>query len=581
MRSLLLLILLVPALCQAQIAPNVINVTPAPHAVGIDRNADIIVEFDTTVSVTSVSNSSFRVFGRWSGPIDGSFTMSNSNQTARFSPDNPYMSGERITVMLSTDIRSPVQLLSQDLAQAWSWTFWVESNPIPTQHYPLDTISVRRTSEGWIQSYGAYAGDVNEDGHTDLAVINEQAADVRFFMNDGLGNYDNFTDVTLPDASLPSPNEAGDFNNDDHIDLAVGSTGNNTMAVLNGDGTGPLAFGANYGSGNNIRGLDVLDMNQDAMEDIVTANKGTDDVAILLNDGTGLFLPPVQIDPGGTGKHALAAGDMNNDGLRDIIYGAHTSEEFYILLSDGAGGLTASDTTPARGKPWMIATGDVNLDGFLDIASANSDSNVVAIAFGDGAGRFTNVVTYPVGQFPLAIDLGDLDGDGDLDFISSNFSSADFTFMENDGSGNFGNTITYGALSAGSCAIFHDRNTDGDLDITLIDELDDVILTLDDDSTLAFIGIEDQLLAPPTVTVSPNPFRDELKVSIALQQSERLEIVVMDLAGRPVLTLPQIVYQRGNHALELVLPETSATGVYLLSVRSENHRVVKRVAHLE
>ncbi len=55
------------------------------------------------------------------------------------------------------------------------------------------TINVRQPGEGWIQTYGTYAGDLDGDGWSDFIVPNEIAADIRVFMNDQQGSYDDFT----------------------------------------------------------------------------------------------------------------------------------------------------------------------------------------------------------------------------------------------------------------------------------------------------------------------------------------------------------------------------------------------------
>lgn len=73
-------------------------------------------------------------------------------------------------------------------------------------------LSTRRPGEGSVISYGAYAGDLNDDGWSDLAILNDAANDLRVFLNDGTGQYDDFAVHPLPSGSVPSTNEGGDFN---------------------------------------------------------------------------------------------------------------------------------------------------------------------------------------------------------------------------------------------------------------------------------------------------------------------------------------------------------------------------------
>ena len=543
----LLIAVLLPFLGWSQTPPIINNISPTPNTVGVPSWTDIIIDFDTTLSVVSVTQENVKVFGRWSGPIDGGLGTLNSNQSIRFTPNEPYMAGEYITVMISTGIKSYPQLGGVNLPEGYAFSFWATAGPGPLQLYPIDTIPVRNSGEGWIQSYGAYAGDLNNDGFSDMAVINENSDDMRVFLNDGLGFYSAFDTYQVKGGNRPSPSEGGDFNGDGEIDIVIGNVGNNIATVWYGDGAGDLVTDSAYTSGEAVRAVGVIDLNGDAWGDIVTANRSGSNIGLLTNDGTGGFQNSTTLDPGGLGEHGLCVADLNNDGLQDIIVGCHESEELIVVMNNGSGGLAPQAPIPAHGKPWMLAAGDMNGDGFVDIASANSDSNVVLVIFGDGTGQLTNPMVYPTGNFPLAVDLGDLDGDGDLDLVTSNYSGIDYTFYENDGAGNLINPITYGALGAGSCAIFHDRNQDGDLDITFIDEVDDVIIPYDDDSTIAFWSVPELAESSLSVSVFPNPSDDLFHFEWNANTFDDAQFEVFTMDGR---LISKQVHQASQSALQ-------------------------------
>ena len=50
---------------------------------------------------------------------------------------------------------------------------------------------------------------------------NEEANDLRVFMNDGNGGYGPFTVVPIPEANKPSTNDGADFDGDEAYDLLI------------------------------------------------------------------------------------------------------------------------------------------------------------------------------------------------------------------------------------------------------------------------------------------------------------------------------------------------------------------------
>jgi hypothetical protein len=445
---------------------------PPAQTITAEPSADIVVRFSTPVDPFTVTAESFRVFGRWSGPSGGTFQFEAGDSIVRFIPDEPLFAGEWMTVMLSHDIAGAG---GDSLSTGFMWNFWVRTLPGVLDMVELAVIQIRQPDEIHIQSYGAYAGDLNDDGWSDLAIPNEQSNDLRVFLNNGSGMYGAFTIHFLPGANTPSANEGADFNADGFIDLAIGSGGNTNMNVVFGDGAGGFLMDTVYVSGSSVRGIAVIDIDTDGDDDIVSANRFGSTLTLFLNDGTGVFGSAGSFDAGVNGETAVAVTDANGDGIADLFVGGYAGQELAILLGDGLGNLVFSDKTPALGTPWMIAIGDVNGDGLADVACANSLANNCSVAFGDGLGGLLAATTFPGGTFPLAIDLGDLDGDGDLDMVTSSYSSADFRVFANDGSGGFAAPIIYPSASAGSCATLHDRDNDGDLDMSVIDEIQDLL----------------------------------------------------------------------------------------------------------
>jgi len=406
----------------------------------------------------------------------GDVNLSTDRHTLTFRPAGTFAAGEWVTVTLAGDVADDG---GEPLAGSFSWNYWIASGAGSLTLTPSSTVSIRQPGEGWIQSYGSYAADLNGDDYPDLIIPNERSNDIRVFTNDGTGGYSSFTTYPIPSGARPSTNEGADFNGDGMIDFAVGNSASNLVSLFRGGAGGALSHLANHAGDNGVRGLCLVDLDGDGAMDMVTANRdgggGDGNISLFINDGSGAFGPGTQLEVGGAGETACAAADVNGDGILDVFVGAIRTREVILLLGDGRGGLRRSAAVGVNGGPWMLATGDVDGDGYADVVSANFAENSVSIVVGDGAGGLRLHGVMPVGSEPIAIDLGDLDGDGDLDMVTSNFGGASWTVLENDGRGSFGNPRALTASRAGSCAVLVDRDNDGDLDMIGIDELDDLL----------------------------------------------------------------------------------------------------------
>ena len=444
--------------------------SPAPNIINGDPGADMIVDFDSALNTSTVTAASFHVYGRWSGPATGTIQFENGDTRVRFIPSEPFFRGEAVMVMLSKDVESAG---GGALTTGHAWGFWIGTLPGVLDLTLVSTQSLRRPGEGHIQTYGGYAGDLNNDGYSDLSLTNEVSNDVRVCLNNGNGFYDSMVVFPVAGSSSASANEGADFNGDGEIDLVIASGGNSIMSVLMGDGTGSYTSFTNYVSGSSVRGVAVIDLDVDGDADIVSANRNGNNLRMFFNDGAGGFATNSALEAGGNGETAVMPGDANEDVIMDLFVGCYSGQRLIIMLGDGNGGLTTAANISSGGLVWMISVGDLNGDGHLDVATANSFTNNTAVAFGDGNGNLSPVTIYSAGRFTLAIDIGDIDGDGDLDMVTSHYVSSEYIMWENDGAGNFTLRKSYPSSSTGSCAILHDRDRDGDLDMSLVDETDD------------------------------------------------------------------------------------------------------------
>lgn len=469
-------------------ALEVLATSPVGSALNQSVHTTISVTFDGPVRPQSITddNRRFFAYGRWSGHATGTLTFSHADQTVTLTPDEPFFAGETVFVVLSNAVTGVdgVPLRSA----GYSFTFWTHARRAPMAFNTIGVMSSRDASGQHTQAYGGIASDLNNDGWSDVTIVNEITADLRVFLNraDDSGLFQPFIQPTFPVGNRASPSEPADFNEDGEVDICVANIDDDTVSVLFGNGDGTFTPSQTIPVGNAPRGITVLDFDGDGDLDVANTNANSSQMSLMTNLGNGLFAAPVFFEGGGSGEWSLAAADMNKDGIMDLVVGARGSQRMIVQLGNGDGTFSLASSTFCGGQTWMIALGDVNGDGFDDVATANSFTNNGAIMLGDGAGGLGAAQTYPVGAFPLATDLGDLDGDGDLDWTTSSFSAGEWQVFTNDSTGVYTTLEVVQAPAAGSCTLVHDFDNDGDNDLSFIDEIADVVVLRENSGKAVF-----------------------------------------------------------------------------------------------
>lgn len=545
--------------------PSVISIQPQKQVINAPRNTQISVTFSNPVNTSTINTSTFRVFGKLSGPASGTFSFGAANKAITFTASTPFMAGEWVTVSLTKGIQGTDNL---NLTTGFVWNFWTKAEPGTLNLNLIKTIPVRRSGEGLIQCYGALGADFNEDGRPDLAIVNEISVDYRVFLNNGT-NYDTMYSIyPVPGGSYPSPSEGADFNHDGIIDIVIGNAANTVLSAFMGTGNAHFQTGVSYTAGNFVRGVSIVDFDGDGHDDVVTANRGASNISLFKNPGTGIFSAPVNINTVGNGETGVMIADANNDGIPDAFIGCFASNEIVLMLGDGNGGFIFSSRKTLNGPPWAIAVGDINKDGNVDVAAALSSNNRIGVLFGDGAGGLGTTTNYNSGNFPLAIDIGDVDGDNDLDLIASNYGAGTFSVFGNNGTGGFTNTpITLPASQAGSCITVLDRDNDGDMDLAGIDEVDDLLFIFNNGP----VNIEPVSNEVPTSFVLsqnyPNPFNPETKIKFEIPDEGLTKIIIYNDLGKEVQTLLDQELSKGIYELTW---DASAfeSGVYFYKIQS-------------
>ncbi len=286
--------------------------------------------------------------------------------------------------------------------------------------------------------------------------------------------------VRTPAASVafaPNPNSpaatgpvvTGDFNGDNKLDVAVGTTSPDGTAgnimVYRGNGNGTFTQPILNFSNLPVQSLMVGDFNGDGELDTLIGTKdggfGPAEGIVFLNNGSGKF---TEQTPFGTGDFGgpIAVGDLNGDGNLDVVFSSEVegSATVYFYLGNGAGSFTLKQQQDLLGEGGgLAAVGDFNGDGILDVAVP--DSGQIDVFIGNGDGTFKPYVGYST-TCGGVVAAADVNGDGKLDLVSEGLC-----VLLGNGDGTFGSSVSY--VGSGAGVIFGDFNGDGKLDVASYD----------------------------------------------------------------------------------------------------------------
>ncbi len=281
------------------------------------------------------------------------------------------------------------------------------------------TDEARLGSKGW--GYGVAAGDIDNDGDTDLFVT--RLGQDTLLRNDGAGK---FTDVTaasgIRESAWGTSAAFFDADGDGDLDLYVAN-------YVDFDPTRVPRLGAPEADRRtcSFRGIKVFcgPLGLPAAQSVLWRNDG----AGRFEDATraaGLWLPAPRYGLG------AVTGDLDNDGDTDL-YVANDSLPNSLWRNRGDGTyeeaavpLLAAFSGDGGAQAGMgVDAGDYDGDGWLDLVVTNFSHDLNTI-YRNEAGKFFSDVSSQVGLqatwFALSWGVGfeDFDNDGDLDLFIAN-----------------------------------------------------------------------------------------------------------------------------------------------------------------
>jgi autotransporter-associated beta strand protein len=314
------------------------------------------------------------------------------------------------------------------------------------------------------------AGDFNNDGKQDLAIVSFSDSVVGIRLGDGSGAFAGTPDAGASDARVgtnPVSGAVGDFNGDGNQDFAVANFDANAVSIRLGNGAGGLSGTTEVGVSSGPDSVAIGDFNGDGKLDLAVANYYDNTVSIRLGDGIGGFSGATEVGVG-AGPRSVVIGDFDGNGKLDFATANSNSNTVSIRLGDGMGGFGGTTEVGVGSNPLWVAIGYFNGDANQDLAVANHKSNSVSIRLGDGAGGFTGTTEVSVGSNPCYVAVADFTGDDKQDLAVANFGSNTVSIRFGDGNGGFGGTADVGVGANPSSLVIGDFNGDGRQDFAAV-----------------------------------------------------------------------------------------------------------------
>ena len=369
-----------------------------------------------------------------------------------------------------------------------------------------NTISVfRNTSSSGTMSFAAKVdfatgsspyqlviGDIDGDGKLDLATANIDSDSVSVLRNTGSSGTVSFAtkvDFTTGTNSDPFALAIGDIDGDGKPDLAVATSGYNTIAVLrNISSIGTVSFGAKVDFGTSLSPsfISIGDIDGDSKPDLLITNNGINGiVSVLRNNPQPPPSPPsiTSFTPTscaigatfsiiGTGFNTTPANNVVFFGATRATVITTTATSLTVIVPIGAtfapitvlntlttlvaystqffkptfspskGSITSTDLAAkvdflTNSATKSIAVGDIDGDGKSDLTVVNGGNNTVSVLRNTGSSGFVSFATkvdFTTGTTPWSVAIGDIDGDAKPDLVIANYSSSTVSILRNTGS---------------------------------------------------------------------------------------------------------------------------------------------------
>ncbi len=313
------------------------------------------------------------------------------------------------------------------------------------------------------------AGNFNGDDHTDLAVITQAPSELCFFFQ-SLSSLPESADYSISTQFAPSGIVMGDLNGDLVDDLALISKLGNVSYGYYGPGTElwPIVPDFEFPVAGMPRCALIGNLTGDVRDDLAIGSARAD------WSGSHIAIYPAR-SPAFSNSNAttwtdpsdassmIAVGDLNGDGVEDLVLMDHDAGSFdYQLSFDNV--VRPPISVSYASSHLLVA--DFNYDGFSDVLTAESGGPNITITFGgDPFPSSSTQLTCNGGIMDVV--LGDFNSDSLQDFLVAT-DDGRLDFFYNSGQAQPFDTLYEFAPTLGAgiwSAVAGDFNSDGLTDI--------------------------------------------------------------------------------------------------------------------
>lgn len=474
------------------------NIIPSQSSATADPAGPARIIFDRAVDPASITPASLQISGRYHGPYAYLFSLSGDGSTLDLTPQPGFIDGETIEILLTGDIQAVDGAV---LAAPFIFEFRTANSQgdILGLNSPVIDINLFATDS---QPAKIALGDFNGDGFIDAAVVNSSSNSLTILLNTTPANGFAFLEPLqrYDTGSTPTDLVIRDLDNDGNSDIAVVNFNSDDMTIFWGDGSGAFSPSPALFAGSRPGGIAAGDfVSGDGLTDLAISLLGEDKLLVFENVGERALSSPTELLCQES-TFGLAAADFDGDGDPDLaaINNGAQSVSFFknvnfgswepltpIILAQRPVALQWENifTANADGSPdnlpeLVVLSSDLTLLGKNSAGSSAAESRFSILQFDGSQNNFVLPQEIIYNGTAQSFDLANLDRDRgnpdlDIDLILGDYAGNTIQFLQNENEQNWASNFNQIATAGTPRAIVTgDLDRDGDDDILFANHLE-------------------------------------------------------------------------------------------------------------